>query len=113
MGEIIFKIHKYMCFSLLYTIAKKNPVKSLLLEMGMQTKTCISIGGVRVFQGSGRELVRDRWVASSRQSELPGSILRNSVESDHRCTSKIYFDNAGDNVTLTFYNMMLMSQKPC
>ena len=31
---------------------------------------------------------------------------RKSVESDHGCTSKIYFDNAGDNVTPT-------SQKPC
>ena len=29
----------------------------------------------------------------------------NSVELDHGCTSRIYFDNAGDNVTLT-------SQKP-
>ena len=42
----------------------------------------------------------------SHQSELPGPILRNSVESDHGCASRIYFDNAGDNVTLT-------SQKPC
>ena len=25
----------------------------------------------------------------------------NSVELDHGCTSRIYFDNAGDNVTLT------------
>ena len=40
------------------------------------------------------------------QSELPRPIPRNSVESDHGCTSSIYFDNAGDNVTLT-------SQKPC
>ena len=31
---------------------------------------------------------------------------RKSVESDHGCTSKIYFDNAADNVTPT-------SQKPC
>ena len=26
------------------------------------------------------------------------------MESDHRCTSRIYFDNAGDNVTLTLYS---------
>ena len=40
------------------------------------------------------------------QLELPREIPRNSVESDRGCTSRIYFDNAGDNVTLT-------SQKPC
>ena len=39
-------------------------------------------------------------------SELPRPIPRNSMESDHGCTSRIFFDNAGDNVTLT-------SQKPC
>ena len=43
---------------------------------------------------------------NNRQSELPRPIPRNSVESDHGCTSRIYFDNVGDNVTLT-------SQKPC
>ena len=47
------------------------------------------------------------------QSELPRPIPRNSVESDHGCTSRIYFDNAGDNVTLTLYNVTLTSQKPC
>ena len=35
------------------------------------------------------------------QSELPRPIPRNSEESDDGCTSRIYFDNAGDNVTLT------------
>ena len=34
------------------------------------------------------------------QSGLPRPIPRNSVESDNGCTSRIYFDNAGDNVTL-------------
>ena len=34
------------------------------------------------------------------QSELPRAIPRNSLESDHGCTSRIYFDNAGVNVTL-------------
>ena len=47
------------------------------------------------------------------QSELPRSIPRNSVESDHGCTSRTYFDNAGENVTLTLYNVTLTSQKPC
>ena len=47
------------------------------------------------------------------QSELPRPIPRNSVESDHGCTSGIYFDNAGDAVTLTLYNVTLTSQKPC
>ena len=47
------------------------------------------------------------------QTELPRPIPRKSVESDHRCTSRIYFDNAGDNVTLTMYNVTLTSQKPC
>ena len=45
-------------------------------------------------------------------SELPRQISRNSVESDHGCTPRTYFDNVGDNVTLTLYNVTLMSQKP-
>ena len=32
------------------------------------------------------------------QSELPRLIPRNYVESDHGCTSRIYLDNAGDNI---------------
>ena len=47
------------------------------------------------------------------QSDLPRPIQRNSVESDNGCISRIYFDNAGDNVTLTLYNVTLTSQKPC
>ena len=47
------------------------------------------------------------------QSVLPRPIPRNSMESDHGCTSRIYFDNAGDNMTLTLYKVMLTSQKPC
>ena len=39
------------------------------------------------------------------RSELPRRIPGNPVESDHGCTSRILFDNACDNVTLT-------SQKP-
>ena len=53
-----------------------------------------------------------RFAGRLMQSELPRPIPRNSVESDHGCTSRIYFDNAGDNVTLTLYNVTLMSQKP-
>ena len=41
------------------------------------------------------------------QSELPPSVSLNSIESDLRCTSRIYFDNAGDNATLTLYNLTL------
>ena len=41
------------------------------------------------------------------------TIRPNSVESDHRCKSSIYFDNAGYYVTLTLYNVTLTSQKPC
>ena len=55
-----------------------------------------------------------------KQSELPRPILRNYAESDHGCTSRIFFDNVGVNVTLTLYNvtltlysMTLISQKPC
>ena len=47
------------------------------------------------------------------QSELPQPIPRNSMESDHGCTSRIYFDNADDNVTLTLYNVMLTSHNSC
>ena len=32
-------------------------------------------------------------------SELPRPIPRKSVELDHGCTSRIYFDNAGDIIT--------------
>ena len=44
------------------------------------------------------------------QSELSRP---NSVESDHGCTMRIYFDNTGENVMLTWYNVTLTSQKPC
>ena len=37
------------------------------------------------------------------QSELPKPIPGYSAESDHGCTSRIYFDNADDNVTLTLH----------
>ena len=51
------------------------------------------------------------------QSELPRPNPQNSVESEHGCihvsTSRIYFDNAGDNVTLSLYNVTLTSQRPC
>ena len=47
------------------------------------------------------------------QSELPRLIPRNYVESDHECTSMIYFEKAGDNVTLTLYYMTLTTQKLC
>ena len=47
------------------------------------------------------------------QSKLPRAILRNSVDSDHGCTLRIYFGNAGDNATLTLYNMTLTSKKLC
>ena len=50
-------------------------------------------------------------VISTNQSELPRPIPRNFVESDHGCTSRIYFDNAGDNVTPTLYNVTFRSQK--
>ena len=49
----------------------------------------------------------------AKQMELPRPIPRNSVASDHGCTSRIYFDNAGDNMTLTLYNVTLTSRKPC
>ena len=47
------------------------------------------------------------------QSEMPRSIPLNSLELDHGCTPRIYFDNAGDNLTLALYNVKLKSQKPC
>ena len=37
-----------------------------------------------------------------------GNALANSVESDHGCTPRVYFDN----VTLTSHNVTLMSHKP-
>ena len=52
-------------------------------------------------------------VYASLQSELPPPIARNSVESDQGCTSRIYFDKVGDNVTLTLYNVKLTSKNPC
>ena len=51
-------------------------------------------------------------VIAVRQSELSRPIPRNAVESDHGCTSRIHFDNAGDNMTLTLYNVTLTSRKP-
>ena len=46
------------------------------------------------------------------QSELPQPIPRNSVESDYGCRSRIYFDNADDNMTLTLYNVKLRQGNP-
>ena len=46
------------------------------------------------------------------QSELARPIPRYSVESDLGCTSRINFDDADDNVTLTLY-MTLTLQKTC
>ena len=43
---------------------------------------------------------------------MPRPIPRNSVESDHGCTSRVYFGNAGDIVMLTLYNVTLTSHKP-
>ena len=43
--------------------------------------------------------------------ELPRLIPRNSVKLDHGCTSRIYLDTTGDNVTLTLYNVTLTSKK--
>ena len=42
----------------------------------------------------------DRYLSihGGRQSELPRPIPRNSMESDHGCTSRIYFDIADDTV---------------
>ena len=42
-----------------------------------------------------------------------GTASANSAESDHGCTLRIYFDNAGDNIKLTLYNATLTSRKPC
>ena len=47
------------------------------------------------------------------QLELPRPIPRNSVELGHGCKSRICFDNAGDNVTTTLYNVTLTSHIPC
>ena len=52
-------------------------------------------------------------VQFARQSDLPWSIPRNLVESDLRCTSRIYFDDVADNVTMTLHNVTLTSQEPC
>ena len=64
-----------------------------------------------LFQKGSCKLVTDVMVIT--QSELPRPVPRNHVESDHGCTSGIYFDNAGDNVRLTLYNVTLTSQKTC
>ena len=37
-------------------------------------------------------------------------IPRNSMESDHRCTSRIYFDNAEDNVALSGVTETMLTQ---
>ena len=44
---------------------------------------------------------------TSNQSKLPWPIPQNSVESDHGNTSRIYFNNVVDEVTLMLYNVML------
>ena len=44
---------------------------------------------------------------------LAWPIPQYSVELDHGCTSRIYFDNADDNMKLTLYNVTLTPRKPC
>ena len=47
-------------------------------------------------------LYKKGFITSGGQSELPRSILQKFVESDHGRTSMIYFNNAGDKVTLMY-----------
>ena len=58
------------------------------------------------FEVGGSDVVDSLFSTALIQSALPRPIPQDIVESDHGCTFRIYFDNAGDNVTLT-------SQKPC
>ena len=48
---------------------------------------------------------------SNKATRTASANSTKSMESDHGCTSRIFFDNAGDNVTLTLYNVTLTSQK--
>ena len=59
--------------------------------------------GSELFTTSNAELDIDQII-------IVRTALANSAKSDHGCTSRIYFDNAGDNVALTLYNVTLTSQ---
>ena len=49
-------------------------------------------------------------IETSLRSMSPiGTASHNSVKSDHECTLRIYFDNAGDNLTLSLENVTLTS----
>ena len=81
------KLLKYVCTEcciLGYT-------KSTHLGLRRLRSSCTSAQSVQSLQ----------WGHMPTQSELPWPILRAFVESDHGCTSRIFFDNTGDNVTLT------------
>ena len=56
-----------------------------------------------------------QYLANSTNTSVPeiGTASANSAKSDHGCSSRIYLDNASDNVTLTLFNVTLTSQKPC
>ena len=86
-------------------------------NMNTMIKTSLSLESVKyvakLFSAVKLQMHFTNYFSNEWKSELPQPIPQNSVESDHGCTSRIYFDNAGDNVTLTLYNVTLTSQKLC
>ena len=105
-GRSVGDIAYYMC----------DPCYSVV---GVKKRTCLAngqwSGSSPTCEGKYRRGSSQHSVSGYHQpqSQLPRPIPRNSVESDHGCTSRIYFDNVGDKVTLTLYNLTLTSQKPC
>ena len=109
---------------------KKNKISKLFLcHMGIESNICAQV--LSNLLNSLQKMMKSLAKASHIflelvihellcQSELPRPIPRNFMELDHICTSRIYFDNVGDNVmlklynvTLTLCNVMLTSQKSC
>ena len=74
----------------------KNKIEAILLKNAKQQTTEEIMPSV----GENEDFV------PRHKLKLHRPISQNSMESDHGCTLRIYFDNAGDNVTLT-------SRKPC
>ena len=71
-----------------------------------------------VLQSSWRGRIRNSWLIVFFMScDVPhnavsiGTASANSTKSDNGCTSRIYFDNVGNNMTPTSYNVTVTSWK--
>ena len=89
----------YTSLLLEFTFLKTTPTLAFCLLVLSADKLC------KQFGSNSRHIVGPIGTASANFVKLHGI--------KPRCTSRIYFDNKGDNMRLTLYNVTLMPQIPC